>query len=1147
MTHLRRNGWAWVAAVALCATLAAEAMSVQDLIALKRLDYSEEQIRAEVGRTKSQFRLSAADVKRLKDAGFSDDIIKFLKGTAPEDLTFARVVAMVEGRKTAEEILTAIQKSAARLPLTPAQALELTNKRAPLAVVLALRRKPLGVADVKRLAKTRLSLDGYRTLAGITGLERKPLSPGDALALVQAGVPSEVVKMLREGRVPRARPGGDTLEYRHVGGRFIIRAPREWHVVRSIKMGVVEYGFTPEAGKAKVADVDVGITVGLLPFARSSPVAGKSGPALLKHLLPVVRVGEPGLELVGDVVPAKLGGLAAGRQRLRGKLKDKAGEHVVDAHVALADGFLYVVETSAPAAQYAQYEPTFRKALARSQFGRRIVSRRGPAAPMNELAERYKESVVSVKCYADGKFVGGGTGFIIHKNGYVATNAHVAFRDYLNPLRRRPWPKYGVEWDRPLKRKELPATFVGARFEPGKLPLGSVVDVAVVKLPPGNYRPIPLTCVADLRLGDPIMTMGFPQRFRFDSLDMFVTGGVLTRFNRNREGQVESLYIDAKFAHGSSGGPSISLVTGGVVGLTTFSIPPEFAASPNPELKKLSGMIGYYGVIPTDTLASEFPVIAGRGENPDTAGLDFFDYYDLAMAALARQAHCAGPRMAAKATALRPRSADAHCLRGQCLLLAAATPQQGKAAIEALETALGCEPNHARTLLTLAVVHQQGGDVAKAAAYADRAVQAHPDDYEARYVRAQVYQAIGRHEDALADAAAAKKLSAGIVADPYLLAGQVYYAQGQLDAGKAEFAKAAEVHPTNLDAWLGLGEYYERKGNYAAALAEYGKLEARFPEDPVVAQCQARCSRELRRYDDAIAKVLEATQRFASRHLPPAEELFFILAPILRDVKRKPLSALGSFVECLSLYRDSARAPEAHLACARILLGAGHKGIAHAHLCRALALAPESVELKKELGQVGRDYTSLAEVIVMAKLRYALGVMVDLIEATPLDFALSEKVFVALKKETGLPDQAIGAICQAILNSNNTLGVRKQAGPGPRDPRRPRQPNPHMAALVGVWANPAVRTAGGVAPASVQLTLAADGTFETVMRYISPFRHQGVTNVSAGNYLPDGRSIQFKHNNGVVEQVAYDLRGNQLTLHRVPGLGTIVLTKQAGR
>ena len=104
-----------------------------------------------------------------------------------------------------------------------------------------------------------------------------------------------------------------------------------------------------------------------------------------------------------------------------------------------------------------------------------------------------------------------------------------------------------------------------------------------------------------------------------------------------------------------------------------------------------------------------------------------------------------------------------------------------------------------------------------------------------------------------------------------------------------------------------------------------------------------------------------------------------------------------------------------------------------------------------------------------------------------------------------------------------------------------------MAALVGVWANPAVRTAGGVAPASVQLTLAADGTFETVMRYISPFRHQGVTNVSAGNYLPDGRSIQFKHNNGVVEQVAYDLRGNQLTLHRVPVLGTIVLTKQAGR
>lgn len=66
--------------------------------------------------------------------------------------------------------------------------------------------------------------------------------------------------------------------------------------------------------------------------------------------------------------------------------------------------------------------------------------------------------------------------------------------------------------------------------------------------------------------------LGFPSRGLIEGVSLTVTTGVVTRFNRGPQGEVASIYVDAAFTHGSSGGPSVSLVTGGVIGLNSFGM-----------------------------------------------------------------------------------------------------------------------------------------------------------------------------------------------------------------------------------------------------------------------------------------------------------------------------------------------------------------------------------------------------------------------------------------------------------------------------------------------------------------------------------------------------------------------------------------------
>jgi hypothetical protein len=65
--------------LALAASVAAAPMGIDDIIRLKQLGFSEAEIQAEVARTGEALVLSEADVKALREAGFSEQLIAFLQ------------------------------------------------------------------------------------------------------------------------------------------------------------------------------------------------------------------------------------------------------------------------------------------------------------------------------------------------------------------------------------------------------------------------------------------------------------------------------------------------------------------------------------------------------------------------------------------------------------------------------------------------------------------------------------------------------------------------------------------------------------------------------------------------------------------------------------------------------------------------------------------------------------------------------------------------------------------------------------------------------------------------------------------------------------------------------------------------------------
>jgi serine protease Do len=166
--------------------------------------------------------------------------------------------------------------------------------------------------------------------------------------------------------------------------------------------------------------------------------------------------------------------------------------------------------------------------------------------PVKELVAKFGESVVSIETPSSK-----GSGFLINKEGYAITNAHVI---------------QGETRVSAILYQNVPGGLARRRVDDVEIvAVNPFFDLALLRLPlPGDLKPshVVLGSGDDVNSGDAVFAVGNPL-----GLERTVTQGIVSSRNRNLEGQ---LYIqtDTAINPGNSGGPLFNN-RGEVIGVTS--------------------------------------------------------------------------------------------------------------------------------------------------------------------------------------------------------------------------------------------------------------------------------------------------------------------------------------------------------------------------------------------------------------------------------------------------------------------------------------------------------------------------------------------------------------------------------------------------
>lgn len=161
-----------------------------------------------------------------------------------------------------------------------------------------------------------------------------------------------------------------------------------------------------------------------------------------------------------------------------------------------------------------------------------------------------------------------GTGFIIHRKGYILTNEHVIHDASIIQVRVNGY------------RNPFLAKVIWSDYQR---------DLAIIQIfPPKPVKPLPIGPSKQTRIGEWVIAVGNPF-----GLGITYTVGIVSGKNRtiHSEGRIYRRVIqtDAAINPGNSGGPLINL-TGEVIGMNTIVIYPSQSigfAIPSEEIKPL--------------------------------------------------------------------------------------------------------------------------------------------------------------------------------------------------------------------------------------------------------------------------------------------------------------------------------------------------------------------------------------------------------------------------------------------------------------------------------------------------------------------------------------------------------------------------------
>jgi len=161
------------------------------------------------------------------------------------------------------------------------------------------------------------------------------------------------------------------------------------------------------------------------------------------------------------------------------------------------------------------------------------------SADFSGIVENAIKSVVTVKTD-----VGQGTGFLIHEQGYVITNAHVLSRG----------TKLSIQ---DHEQNNFETSFIGYHSD---------FDIALLKIE-GDFEKLELDNSNQVQIGEKVIAIGNPLGLQFS-----VSEGIVSGIHRIGINSVKAyIQTDAALNPGNSGGPLINK-QGKVIGINNFKI-----------------------------------------------------------------------------------------------------------------------------------------------------------------------------------------------------------------------------------------------------------------------------------------------------------------------------------------------------------------------------------------------------------------------------------------------------------------------------------------------------------------------------------------------------------------------------------------------
>ncbi len=167
---------------------------------------------------------------------------------------------------------------------------------------------------------------------------------------------------------------------------------------------------------------------------------------------------------------------------------------------------------------------------------------------LRDIVRSLEPSVVWIFATESGGGISQGSGFVIHEDGYILTNAHVVEQAL----------QVTVGWTDRFTRSEQVAEIIM---------IDSDLDLAVLHIDATHLSAIPIDTTEDACLGDAVVALGYPAGSELGLGDLTVTRGVLSSLRCGSDGEVGLIQTDAAVTLGCSGGPLYDVDTGNVIGI----------------------------------------------------------------------------------------------------------------------------------------------------------------------------------------------------------------------------------------------------------------------------------------------------------------------------------------------------------------------------------------------------------------------------------------------------------------------------------------------------------------------------------------------------------------------------------------------------